>query len=186
MTFFPWDEINSLEIDAEEALKQARTGDFRAEVDKYIDRVTDLFEMDYFLGLYDATGQLGQAVEPEYEDIRSVIDRKIAGKDYKDRLNDYFANGTPYDIARVVATDAHRIYNEAIFEAGRRAGATSKTWNCMMLPTSRDTHRYLDGTTIPFDAPFYTFEGNSAMFPGQFGVAEEDINCLCWVSLSNK
>lgn len=183
MTFFPWDRINSLENQAEEALKQARTGNFRAEVDKYIDRVTEAFEIDYMLGIYDASSQLDKEIDPDYKDIKSVIDRKIAGKDYKERIEEYFGNGTPYDIARVVATDAHRIYNEAIFEGGKKAGATSKTWNCMMLPTSRDTHEYLDGTTVPMDAPFYTFKGNSAMFPGQFGVAEEDINCLCWVSI---
>ena len=54
----------------------------------------------------------------------------------------------------------------------------------MMLDTSRDTHIYLDGVDAPIDGEFYTFKGNSAMFPGQFGVAEEDCNCLCWVTYS--
>lgn len=184
MIFFPWDEVNALESKAEEALKQAHTEDFKRVVDKYIDEVQDLFEMDYMLGVQDASMQIGISIDPDYEDIRKAIDKKIAGKDYIERINEYFENGTPYDLARVISTDAHRIYNEAMFDAAKRAGATSKTWNCMMLPTSRDTHQYLDGTTVPLDAEFYTFNGDKAMYPGQFGVAEEDINCLCWLTYS--
>lgn len=184
MMFFPWDEIHSVENKAEEALKQARTEDFRRKVDEYIDEIEDLFLMDYMLGLYDVQEQLGQEIEVGYEDIQGVIDRKIDGKDYKQRIEDYFRDGTPYDIARVIDTDAHRIYNEAMYEGAKSAGATRKTWNCMMLPKSRDTHIYLDGTEVDLDAPFYTFNGDSAMFPGQFGVAEEDINCQCWLTYS--
>lgn len=184
MIFFPWDEIHSLENKAEEALKQARTEDFKKTVDNYIDEVKDLFEMDYMLGVWDASMQLGEIVDVVYEDIQKAVDKKIDGKDYKERIEEYFEDGTPYDIARVISTDAHRIYNEAVFEAAKAAGASTKTWNCMMIPTSRDTHIYLDGTTVPLDAEFYTFKGNSAMFPGQFGVAEEDCNCMCWVTVN--
>ena len=184
MTLFPWDEITRLERGAEEAQKQAHTGDFRAVVDKYIDEVTELFEMDFFYGVADLSMQLGRSLEPDFEDVRRVIDRKIDGRDYKQRLNDYFRSGTPYDIARVVATDAHRIYNEAMFETAIKAGATTKTWHCMNLPTSRETHIYLDGVNVPIDAEFYTSDGASAMFPGQFGDAGNDCNCLCWVTFS--
>lgn len=183
MTFFPWDAINSLENKAEEALKQAHTEDFRARVDKYIDEVTELFEMDFMLGVQDASLQIGVGVDLNYEDIKAALDRKIDGKDYKERLNDYFANGTPYDIARVVATDAHRIYNEALFEAGKKGGATQKTWHTMLDPRVRDSHDYLEGVTVGIDEEFYTYNGNHTYYPGQFGVAEEDINCRCWVTL---
>ena len=182
MTLFPWDEINSLENKAEEALKQAHTGDFRAVVDKYIDEVDELFEMDFFYGVEDLSMQLGRSIDPDFSDVRKVIDKKVAGKDYKQRLNEYFKNGTPYDIARVVATDAHRIYNEAMYETALKAGATTKKWHCLMMPTSRDTHVYLDGVEVPLDAEFYSFNGDSTYFPGQWGVAEEDINCCCYLT----
>ena len=184
MIFFPWDEIHSLESNAEEALKQARTGDFKRVVEEYIDRVTEAFETDYMLGIYDAAFQLGKDIEPDYDDILATLNVKIDGKDYKERIEEYFGSGTPYDIGRVIATDAHRIYNEAIFKGAKKAGATSKTWNTMADPRVRDTHSYLDGVTVPIDAEFYTFNGDSAMFPGQFGIAEEDINCRCWVTVS--
>ena len=124
MMFFSWDEVNRLENKAEEALKQARTGDFRAEVDKYIDEVEDLFEMDYMYGVADVNENLGVSIDPDFEEVREAINKEIDGKDYRQRLEDYFRDGTPYDIARVVSTDAHRIYNEAMFKTAKRGGAT--------------------------------------------------------------
>lgn len=184
MIFFPWDEVNALENKAEEALKQARTDDFRRRVDIFIDEVEELLEMDYVLGTQDAAQQLGLSITADYNDIKTAIDKKIDGKDYKERISEYFENGTPYDIARVISTDAHRVYNEAMYEAAKSAGATSKTWNCLMLPTSRDTHIYLNGTTVPIDAEFYNYRGESTMYPGQWGIADQDCNCLCWLKYS--
>lgn len=184
MMFFSWDEVNRLENKAEEALKQARTGDFRAEVDKYIDEVEDLFEMDYMYGVDDVNENLGVSIDPDFEEVREAINKEIDGKDYRQRLEDYFRDGTPYDIARVVSTDAHRIYNEAMFNTAKRGGATKKTWNTMGDEKVRDLHDYLDGMTIPIDAEFYTYNGDHAYYPSQFGVAEEDCNCRCWVTFS--
>ncbi len=183
MTFFPWDEINALENKAEEALKQAHTEDFRGTVDKYIDEVTELFEMDYMLGVQDASMQIGRSIDPDFEDIRKAVNKEIDGKDYRQRLEEYFKDGTPYDIARVVSTDAHRIYNTAIIDAGKKGGATRKTWWTMADPRVRETHDYLEGVTVDIDAEFYTYNGDHTYYPGQFGVAEEDINCRCWVTI---
>ena len=93
-------------------------------------------------------------------------------------------NGTPADIARVIGTDAHRIYNDAMYDQAVRNGATKKTWCTMADLRVRDSHSYLDGVTIPIDAEFYTYKGNKTQYPGQFGVAEEDVNCRCWLTYS--
>lgn len=184
MIFFPWDEVNALENKAEEALKQAHTDDFKRRVDIFIDEVEELLEMDYVLGTQDAAQQLGLSITADYGDIRNAIDKKIDGKDYKERISEYFENGTPYDIARVISTDAHRVYNEAVYEAAKSAGATLKTWNTMGDLKVRDTHEYLEGVTVPLDAEFYSFKGGKTMYPGQWGIAEEDINCRCWLTYS--
>lgn len=184
MMFFPWDEINALENKAEEAQKQANTEDFRARVDKYIDEVEDLFEMDYMYGVADANYQLGVSLEPDFNEAKAAIDKQIDGKDYRQRIEEYFRTGTPYDIARVISTDAHRIYNTALYNSAKRGGATKKTWRTMEDDKVRDLHFYLDGVTIPLEAEFYTFNGESAQFPGQFGSAENNCNCRCYVTFS--
>lgn len=184
MTFFPWDEIEALEKDAEEAQKRAKSGNFDSEVDEFIDSVTELFEMDFFYGVQDIADQLGRSLEPDFGDMEKAINQVIDGKDYKDRIREYMASGTPADIARVIGTDAHRIYNEAMFDTAKRAGATKKTWRTMEDPRVRDSHVYLDGVTVGIDDEFYTSNGNHAYYPSQFGVAEEDVNCRCWVTYS--
>jgi len=46
----------------------------------------------------------------------------------------------------------------------------------------RDTHFLLHGTTIPIDGYFHTVNGRS-QGPGLFGIAEEDVNCRCSLSI---
>lgn len=183
MTFFPWDEINALESKAETAQTRYQNGDKDA-VGNFIDEVTELFEMDYMLGVQDASMQIGKSLDPDYRQMAEAITKQIDGKDYVERINDYIKAGTPYDIARVIATDAHRIYNTAVYEGAKRGGATKKTWHTMLDPKVRDTHDYLEGSTIGIDEEFYTYNGNHTYYPGQFGIAEEDINCRCWVTFS--
>ena len=94
------------------------------------------------------------------------------------------ARKTISELMRIAETEAHRDSNEAAYVTATKAGAQTKTWHCMMLPTSRDTHIYLNGTTAPIDGEFYSYMGGSTQFPGQWGIAEEDVNCLCWLTYS--
>lgn len=184
MTYFPWDDINSLEEQAEEAQKQANTGDFNRVVDTFIDTVEELFEMDYFYGIQDISMQLGKSLEPDFGDMEKSINKVIDGKDYKQRIREYMESGTPADIARVISTDSHRIYNDAMYDQAVRNGATKKTWRTMGDPKVRDSHFYLDGVKVGIEDEFYTYNGHHTMYPSQFGVAEEDVNCRCWVTYS--
>ena len=183
MTFFPWDEINALEAKAEAAQTRYKNGDKEA-IGNFIDEVTELFEMDYMLGVQDASWQIGKSIDPDYRSMADAMTKRFDGKDYTERINDYIKAGTPYDIARVIATDAHRIYNTAMFDGAKKGGATRKTWRTMEDPRVRDPHEYLDGITIDIDAEFVTYTGDKARFPGEFGVPDLDINCRCWVTFS--
>lgn len=145
----------------------------------------------YLMGEADARQQLGHPVtegmetEEQHrtatEAMYATIFRKIDGKTFEERVSEYAGEGDVESIMRVAETEAHRDYNDASLNTATALGAKDKTWNCMFV-NSRDTHMYLHGTTVPIDAEFYTFMGNHAMYPGQFGVAEEDINCHCWLT----
>lgn len=184
MTFFPWDEIETLEQEVAEAKKQAISEGSNAKVEELIDSVEDLFEMDYFYGVQDVSAQLGMSLEPNFSDMEKSLNKAFDGKTYKDRIREYFQNGTDYDIARVISTDAHRIYNDAMFDTAKRAGATRKTWHTMQDPRVRDSHDYLEGVTIPLDAEFYSYNGHHTYYPGQWAEVEENANCRCWVTYS--
>ena len=145
------------------------------------DEILDLLLISYTFGCEDANEMLYTEIPPTYQEMRDSIYKKIAGKDFAERIAEYAESGTVEDIMRVAETDSHRVYNEAANTTAKQGGATQKIWNCAFR-NSRDTHIYLDGTVVPMDAAFYTFKGNSAMYPGEFGVAEEDCNCQCWVT----
>ena len=115
------------------------------------------------------------------DEMYATIYHKIKDKDFDQRVREYAQQGDIDGIMLVAETDGHRVFNNSEITTAKKLGATSKRWNCMFV-NSRDTHMYLDGTTVPIDAEFYTFMGNHAEYPGQFGVAEEDCNCHCWLT----
>ena len=181
----PFDELNTFKTVQLPA--HFENGKIRSEQDyeDIIDELLDIFLLAYAQGALATNAQLSSDIIPKVDDVMKVVDKKVDGKTWKERVREYYENGgTEADIVRIAETEAHRDSNEAAYETAKAAGAKTKTWHCMMLDTSRDTHIYLDGVDAPIDGSFYTFKGNEAQFPGQFGVAEEDCNCLCWVTYS--
>ena len=87
-------------------------------------------------------------------------------------------------ILRVLDTEGHRIYNEGGFARAGDCGAKYKQWQTMADDKVRDTHSYLSGVKIPIDEKFYTYDGDSALLPSGFSLAENNVNCRCWVSYS--
>lgn len=83
---------------------------------------------------------------------------------------------------RIVRTEGHRIQQEGQFQAqhqAKEAGADIvKQWDSTLDGRTRPTHRKLDGQIRELNEPFEA-EGKKAMYPGDFGRPEEDINCRC-------
>lgn len=53
-----------------------------------------------------------------------------------------------------------------------------KQWDATLDGDTRSTHRRLDGQIRETNEPF-EMDGKEAMYPGDFGLAEEDCNCRC-------
>ena len=181
-TIFPFDELNAFKLRLPEHFEN---GHIKSpdDVEDIIDEMLDLYLLAYANGVASVNEQFGTDIKPTNEEIYDVVYRRIAGATWEDRVWTWYeTGGTEGDIVRIAETETHRDGNAAAYETAIKAGATQKTWECMMLPTSRDTHIYLNGTTVGINDEFYTFAGNHAMYPGQFGVSEEDVNCLCQIS----
>ena len=178
----PFDELNSFK---DTLSTHFENGKIKSEEDleDIIDELLDLFLLSYAQGLTLTNSDLASDITPELGDVMRVVDRKVAGKTWRERVREYYANGgTEADIVRIAETESHRDSNEAAYETARKAGATKKVWHTMLDDRVRDQHSYLEGVEVGLDDEFYTYLGNKAMFPGQFGVAEEDVNCRCWVT----
>lgn len=180
-SILPFDELNRFEATLRERFADGKL--VKEDEEDIIDEMLDLFLLAYAQGNSVTNANLSSDWMPTVDDVMKTIDAKVAGKTWRERAEDYFANGGSVDdIVRIAMTESHRDSNAASYEAAKAAGATEKVWHCMMLPTSRDTHIYLDGVSAPIDGEFYSFRGGKTMFPGEWGIAEEDCNCLCWLT----
>ena len=182
-SILPFDELNRLEDRI-----RARFGDEKLKKDRkdeVMDELLDLFLLAYAMGA-DVTGEsLSSDIRPVLDDVMKVVDEKVAGKTWRQRTEDYFADGGSVDdIVRIAETESHRIANTAALEVAKKAGAKTKTWVTMEDEKVRDPHQYLDGVTIGIDDEFITYDGGHAQAPGLFGVPELDINCRCWLRFS--
>lgn len=183
-SILPFDALNAFKIDIEKRFPDKRLqkqGNFNNEDEEdIIDELFDLYLLAYAQGNEVTNENLSSNYEPSLDEVMNIVDAEVAGKTWKERVRDYFANnGSVDDIVRIAETETHRIANTAAITAARKAGARYKTWLTMLDDRVRTDHDYLEGTTVPIDEDFYTWQGYHAPAPGMFGIAEEDVNCRC-------
>lgn len=188
MTILPIDEINALEDKLKPHFEDDGKGKIksRQDAEDIIDELLDLFLLSYANGATATNTELGTAVMPPVDAVDAAVYRPVAGETWRDRVMGYYeSGGTLYDIRRIAETDATRIYNQGAVDAVVANGATgvSKRWRTMNDDRVRDTHDYLEGMVVPFDERFYTYDGDSADYPGGFSLPENNVNCRCVVEV---
>ena len=158
--------------------------------DDRIDEILDMLIMAYVFGTEDANEELSVEETVITDEMYQAVWKVIADKNWEQRVREYFddPNGTVDDIMRVAETDANRIYNDAVLNVGNKVAAdgtaVSKTWNTMLDDRVRDTHEYIESVTVPIGRRFYTFDGDSARYPGDFTDPQNNINCRCSITLN--
>lgn len=179
-----FDEINALEGRIRRHFDEQGHIASRQDCEAVIDEMLDMFLLAYLYGVGDVRETFTTS-EPTTDDVQAVIYKPVDGATWVDRVWTWFTTGgTIDDIMRIADTEAHRIYNEAAYDTAVRAGAVTKTWQTMGDERVRDTHDYLQSTTVPIDAEFWTYDGDRAMAPGGFILPENNINCRCWLTYS--
>lgn len=158
----------------------------------------DEYEYSYSEGL---DGRLDS--RPDELAAYAAIYADVDGKTFEDRVRVYMntlyadvtltedltsaADRVKNSLDLLTMTDGHRVRADARQSAGEDLASVgysvTKTWRSVKIPTTRDTHYLLDGTTIPIDGWFQTVNGR-AKYPGGFGVACEDVNCLCYLQIN--
>lgn len=163
-----------------------------------IDEILEMLIIAYMFGNESGNYMLSGETAPTQDDeelpipirvdsMNGSIFRKIADKTWEERVSEYLDDetGTVDEIIRVVDTDLNRVYNDSILDVGERAdGTVMKTWQTMEDDRVRDTHSPLQSVKIPVDARFYAWDGDSARYPGDFTLPQNNVNCRCRISLS--
>lgn len=158
--------------------------------DDRIDEILDMLIMAYVFGTEDADEELTVTETVVTDEMYAAVWKTIADKNWEQRVREYFddPNGTVDDIMRVVETDTNRIYNDAVLNVGekvsKRGDKVTKTWNTVLDDKVRSTHSYIESVTVPIDRRFYTYDGDSARYPGDFALPENNINCRCSITLN--
>ena len=179
-SILPFDELNRFNEEIRQRFGDAQLTDRQEEEEDIIDELLDLFLLAYAMGNSVTNENLSSNYQPSVDEVMSVVDAKVAGETWRERVEGYFANGgTGADIARIADTETHRIANTAALDTAKYAGARSKTWVTMADERVRDSHQYLEGMTVGIDEDFYTYDGDHAPAPGLFELPENSINCRC-------
>lgn len=166
------DELNALKSDLERYM-----GDKR----KLLDLMDDWQLLAYADGKSDVEDQLRGEANISIERIKDVCGAAVGGKTIDERILDEEMDDLE-DLLMLFQNERQRVYNTAGNDAAEDLGAKFKTWHTMLDERVRDTHDYLEGMTKPMDEPFYTYNGNSAMYPRAFEEPSEDINCRCYLT----
>lgn len=189
MTILPIDEINAFEDRLKVHFTDEGKGRIksRQDAEDIIDELLDLFLLAYVNGATATNTELGTAVMPSVDAVDAAVYAPVAGETWRDRVLGYFdSGGTLYDIRRIAETDATRIYNQGAVDAvvaNNATASTVKRWRTMGDEKVRDTHDYLEGMEVPFTSRFYTYDGDSADYPGGFSLPENNVNCRCVVEV---
>jgi len=133
-------------------------------------------------GLYN---HLGVNIKQLKQAIRQEVTRGIASNMPLADIARNITNRTKAPLSRaktIVRTEGHRIQQASANDARETAKANGcdvvKQWDGTLDSDTRPTHRRLDGQIRETDKPF-EMDGKKAMYPGDFGKAEEDCNCRC-------
>ena len=187
MTILPIDEINALEERLKVHFNDEGKIKSRQDAEDIIDELLDLFLLSYANGATATNSELGTAEMPSVDAVDAAVYAPVAGETWRDRVMGYYeTGGSMFDITRIAETDATRIYNQGAVDAvvaNGLEGSTSKRWRTMQDDRVRDTHDYLEGMVIPFGSRFYTYDGDSADYPGGFSLPENNVNCRCVVEV---
>lgn len=134
--------------------------------------LSDKLYSDTFDVAKKTVGQIskGMAMNESY----ATISKNIANK----------ASVSINNALRITRTEAHRITNEVkmktIAKVQDEGADVVKQWDSTIDRRTRATHVELDGQLREIDQPFkIPSTGATAMYPGGFGIAKEDIHCRC-------
>lgn len=177
----PWDELNVIRTRLEQTAEETTDGEVKKyDREKCLDIIYEFLEYSWTMGVENLNENLSTSITVNDSEMRESINKPIADKTYKERIAEYADQGKLEEMLRVADTDSHRNMVYASYLSAKKAGAKTKTWICT-FHNSRDTHMALHMTTVGIDDYFVNYNGNKTLYPGAFGVAEEDCNCQCYL-----
>lgn len=171
--------------------------------EEIVENILNILKSGYIRGLKKAAEELDWEWEDyllfgddEEEWEKKIIFKDIKGKTVIDRIKEHVQALSAEMLAVVIDTEYHRDYNAGKFAMaemvdtlletqtyGDVLGVTKvkKRWVTMGDERVRSTHDFLDYAEVGINERFVTYDGDSALYPGDFELAENNINCRCYL-----
>lgn len=184
-TQLEFDEIHSLvEASIREAGSRMPAGEDQLAAtpeEDILDDLLSLLILAYTRGNRDVNEMLsGAAIPVDTDSMYGAIYYMIGGKTFEDRARTHIRNEDPGMLIDLAESEYHRVYEAGSYDTALGYdGSVSKTWVTMLDNRVRETHDFLEGVTVPVGERFYTYDGDSALFPGGFELAENNCGCRC-------
>lgn len=162
------------------------SADPKQRVKNVTDELFSILVEAYLLGIDHASEMMKSFLVVDQRQMESAVYAVIAGETFADRAEKHVRNGDVAALQTLAESEYHRVYNTAVndgvTEYIRETGAVvEKVWLTVGDDRVRDTHEDLQGVSVGVNDRFYTFDGDSALFPGGFANAQNNVNCRCWL-----
>lgn len=192
----PMDEVISSYLTALDELNVLTTTSYRmagddlaARLNQITDDILSFLINGYTLGIQAAASMLTTELDVNVEQMEQAIYLVIEGKTFADRIADHVADNDLSGLIALVESEYHRVYNAAVQDGAtdyvNNGGfGVTKNWYTVKDGKVRETHKYLEGQSVPLEEEFYTYDGDHAPYPGRFTKAENNVNCRCIVKLT--
>ena len=145
-----------------------------------LDDLLSLLILAYTRGNRDVNEMLSGAIPVDTDSMYGAIYYMIGGKTFEDRARAHIRNEDPGMLIDLAESEYHRVYEAGSYDTALGYdGDITKTWVTMLDNRVRETHDFLEGVTVPVGERFYTYDGDSALFPGGFELAENNVGCRC-------
>lgn len=179
------DELNVLTATS----YQMAEGDATVRLNQIIDDILSFLINAYALGIRNAGIMLDSDLSVNVDKMEDAIFLVIEGKTFADRVADHVGGNDLGGLQNLVESEFHRVYNAAVQDGGKEyvdngTFGVDKTWYTVRDDRVRETHRYLEGQSVPLEEEFFTFDGDHAPYPGRFIRVENNAGCRCIVLLT--
>lgn len=139
----------------------------------------------YIEGFAGVEYLLGVDITLNYENALQVVNQIYGEQSITEKFTDYFNTEDKASLYRLFESEFHRAYNTGALNGAIQSGQPIiKTWVTVRDDKVRETHAYLEGVSAPLDGYFYTADGDKALFPGGFEMAQNNANCRCILQYS--
>jgi len=120
-SILPFDELNRLTVDVQERFSEGRVT--AEDEDDIIDMLFDFFLLAYAMGNSVTSENLAFDYAPPVGEVMNVVDAKVAGKTWRDRVKDYFAKARNGEI-RISGPETAIPQREGISGSSEQSGQT--------------------------------------------------------------